>query len=528
MRHFPGNDLSRRGFVSAAAGMVAVAGKAQGQKKARYTRYNVTSAKGQDMLKSYAVAVGKLMALPANDPRNWFRNSFIHALDCPHGNWWFFVWHRGWLGWFEQTLRQFSGNPDFAIPYWDWTELPKIPPGMFDGVLDPSNPPFDPVLKDFPTYFNYLNPALTTYWNGLSQAQLNQLQTRMIPSLASLWSQVQGNATDGSMFTTTPYARYITAASPDLDVSTKKMVAPNMVLSGLAPTQFSKFNSGQTPSHNTQPGGTSVFAILEGNPHNSVHNNIGGVGHVQNPLNFGFMADNLSPTDPIFFLHHSNMDRLWDVWTRKQQALGLPFLPAGRTFATFAREPFLFYIDSQGNPVQQTTAGDYVNIGMFDYDYEPGFGETVIGQPRLVASAAATARFSGRMTAGSGAVTVPAAALTQNATDQNSEPLVVQVTLPRPTSASAPRQFDVLINAPAGTTQVGIDSPIYAGTVSFFGFMHGMTGDVTFTLPLPRNLQATNGALNVVVTPHVPSPSIANAAPQPARSVLKAVAVTAW
>ena len=37
-----------------------------------------------------------------------------------------------------------------------------------------------------------------------------------------------------------------------------------------------------------------------------------------------FFADFLSPVDPIFFLHHANMDRLWDVWTRKQQALRLP------------------------------------------------------------------------------------------------------------------------------------------------------------------------------------------------------------
>jgi tyrosinase len=530
MTYVFGRGLSRRGVLGSAAASLAVnpIGSALAQPKARYTRYNVNSAKGQEMLKSYAVAVKRLMALKPDDPNNWFRNAFTHTLDCPHGNWWFFVWHRGYLGWLEQTLRAASGNPDFAIPYWDWTESPRIPAAMFDDVLNPSNPPFSPFIKDFQTFYNSMNPALTAYWKGFTPAQLQQLNTRMMPTLQSLWTQVKGDPTNGAMFATTPHARYITAASPDLDENTKKMVAPAMVLSGLAPTAFSNFNSIQTSSHNTQPSGPSVFGIIEGNPHNKVHNNIGGVGYLTNPLDFGYMADNLSPVDPIFFLHHSNMDRLWDVWTRKQQKLGLPILPTGSSLATFEREPFLFFINGQGKPVSRGKAGDYVNTGAFDYDYEPGFGEEIVGKPILIASAAAKERFSGKITGGVGAVSVPAAALQQNATDLNSEPLVVQVTVPHPVNASAAREFDVLINAPAGTTEVTPDSPYYAGTIAFFGFMHGMTGDATFTVPLPRNLQAANGVLNVSVVPHVAPNRLLTAARAPAKSVLKAVTVTAW
>lgn len=28
----------------------------------------------------------------------------------------------------------------------------------------------------------------------------------------------------------------------------------------------------------------------------------------------GTMAANSSPNDPVFFLHHANMDRLWSAW----------------------------------------------------------------------------------------------------------------------------------------------------------------------------------------------------------------------
>jgi tyrosinase len=55
---------------------------------------------------------------------------------------------------------------------------------------------------------------------------------------------------------------------------------------------------------------------FESAPHNLVHNIIAGV-----------MSDMLSPTDPIFWLHHANVDRLWVAWVlaangRKMPALG--------------------------------------------------------------------------------------------------------------------------------------------------------------------------------------------------------------
>ncbi len=46
---------------------------------------------------------------------------------------------------------------------------------------------------------------------------------------------------------------------------------------------------------------------LESGPHNQIHNEIGGAG--------GTMADiRISPADPIFWLHHGNIDRLWSQW----------------------------------------------------------------------------------------------------------------------------------------------------------------------------------------------------------------------
>jgi hypothetical protein len=74
---------------------------------------------------------------------------------------------------------------------------------------------------------------------------------------------------------------------------------------------------------------------------------------------------------------------------------------------------------------------------------------------------------------------------------KKSRPLVAQITLERPASGSGARQFRVFVGAPAEATNLGTDSPFYAGTVVFFGPpMAGvqMAHEATFTVPLPAKL----------------------------------------
>ena len=146
---------------------------------------------------------------------------------------------------------------------------------------------------------------------------------------------------------------------------------------GNASDQSLSFSSSRTLSHNTAPTSTTKFSILEGLPHNKVHNFVGGVGPLS-PGPFGNMANNLSPIDPIFFLHHSNMDRLWDLWTRKQQMLGLPYLPEGEDYNVYASEPFLFFVNGEGQYLGPAKAGDFISTHPFDYDYQPGSGEAIL------------------------------------------------------------------------------------------------------------------------------------------------------
>lgn len=103
------------------------------------------------------------------------------------------------------------------------------------------------------------------------------------------------------------------------------------------------------------------FDIFSGDvegPHGSVH--VTGVG--------GFMRRYLSPVDPIFWLHHANVDRQWDIWTRRQKRLNCPSSP---TNAKWMNYQFLFFTDASGQTLTET-AGQYTDIATLNYAYAAG------------------------------------------------------------------------------------------------------------------------------------------------------------
>jgi tyrosinase len=497
--------------LTTAAGAVAATALpgAPAAAAARYRRYNVTSLQGQQMLAIYARAVERMLELPPSHPHNWFRNTFVHFMDCPHGNWWFYVWHRGYIGFFEQTIRTVSGNPSFTLPYWDWTQLPRIPAPMFDGVLDPTNARYERFTKNLAIFTNYVQPELLKYWSTLSPAQLAQQKLRSFDNFADLWNNLRawnkdtGIASAGDIaFAPTASARYLSRDNPGFDKTTLETVSAGVVQSGIDPIEFNDeqniangFTSRRTTSHQPSPG-RGAFSILEGQPHNTVHNYIGGAG----PLNygpFGNMTNNLSPIDPIFFLHHSNMDRLWDVWTRKQQRLGLPFLPRDPIARQqFLAEPFLFFVDGLGRYVTNGKAGDYTSTARFDYDYQPGFPEVggpLQAQPLFAAPPGPAHTYTGTVNGtNSGTLQLPAPTLRAFAGSPASE-LTLEVTIVRPGSE---RIFDVILNGS------------YLGTFSFFAPpMPGMSMETTFAVPvvhragglLAQAAGAENGSVSISV-----------------------------
>ena len=93
-----------------------------------------TMAANDPILRGYRRAILAMRALPNNNPCSWFYQAAIHGTTDPsnlpawntcHFNnaQWFWAWHRMYLYWFERIVREYSGMYDWAIPYWDWTNV---------------------------------------------------------------------------------------------------------------------------------------------------------------------------------------------------------------------------------------------------------------------------------------------------------------------------------------------------------------------------------------------------------------------
>jgi len=504
------SSISRRDVLAgslALAATVALPHRASAVPPARYRRWNVSDPDCPSrVLQSYKKAIRAMLALPPGDPRNWYRYTLIHALDCAHGNWWFLPWHRAYIGWFERICRELSGDPEFALPYWDWTREPRVPKAMFEDVLDPNDRAFIATSGAFKAAYQDA-VAAAGYWRMTRNAELDLrpspqyagLLERSIRSPEDLWFNIIEDPA-GPMFFDQPHARGLSASAPELTVPDAPperqpvlvAVAAATLGDALAPRDFISFAGPKVPAHSVLSG----FGVLESQPHSLVHECLGGGYNGAG----GFMRGLMSPVDPIFYLHHTNIDRLWDIWARKQRAAGDPALPEGYSdstgrkaagdsdFAAWAREPFLFFVDTKGDPVRQSTAGAYAEIGDFDYDYAPGSGEEVVPATASPAETAAAPRktlpvrlVAGRIAESSparGSVVVPWALVAQQAEPQQPR-LFASVTISVPPHRHT--AFDVLLAGAAGAP------PIFVASLLTFGH-HGIAGPVAFLVPLSAAL----------------------------------------
>lgn len=454
---------SRRHLMKAGAALGALALLPAGRAMAAGAVQRMSvSAPGfpASTLASYDKAIQAMLKLPPDNPHNWYRQAIIHLIDCPHRNWWFLPWHRAYVWYFESIIQKYSGDASFALPYWDWTATPSIIPSLWKGALTPTSSFYIATSDDFAKQFK---PAIDAFYKGLSPDQHAWLVKRGMPTSDALMKAAKNS------FKARPLARQLTSQNSNLPSWVQPTVSLDEINSDvLMPRVFEAsaskvgFGSYRAANHDEGVG----EGPLENQPHDNVH---GGIG--------GFMGQFLSPVDPIFWMHHANVDRLWTVWTAGMQSYGLPSLP---TDPNWAAEPFLFFIDADGNKVS-TKAGDWVTPR--GYTYQTGSGTMKPATSQVAQTVPAQSLDASVINADFAGAAPAMAAVALPAADSVPDFVEVDIALTDPSATS----FLVFMNSrDIGREAATPDSPNFVGTITPFGVgHHGHTGGNSLRVQLP-------------------------------------------
>jgi tyrosinase len=233
------------------------------------------------IITGYQTAITNMQALLPSDVRSFSYQAAIHATTtmpgklawntCQHGTHLFWAWHRMYLYWWERIVRKYSGDASWALPYWNWTAHPHLPP----------------------------------------------------------------------MFRVTTSDLYTSNRDPNINNGTGSLPATDVNYSAA----FAELNYFDAQSS------------IEMVPHNIIHGDIGG--------GTGLMSS--VPTaaqDPIFYLHHANMDRLWDLWLAQGGGRSDPTSDLTWTGVTFT------FFDENGNKVSMTPCDVLNAAAQLNYTYQ--------------------------------------------------------------------------------------------------------------------------------------------------------------
>ncbi|HEY1375854.1 MAG TPA: tyrosinase family protein [Gemmataceae bacterium] len=472
MAHNP----DRRAFLASAGVTVASAfvSRALGQTTIT-TRESVADMdEGHPTLVAYRTAVAAMRQLDTTDPQNplgWTFQGNMHGVPagggtnaawkwCMHGNWWFLPWHRGYLYFFERIIRKMSGDDTFALPYWPW-ELPgqDVLPAPFRVAMYQGAP-------------NALFDGTRTIAN-----QGGPLQPGPFSTFAGGWA----------------YAK-------TMDQFTD--IAADLSFGGV---QVPKTTLPQKPV-------SQEHGVMESQAHDQIHVLVG--SSRPNEIDGNMRHPQTAARDPIFWLHHTNVDRLWNQWLAVQGH-------DNPTDQDWYDQQFPF-IDENGNTVTLTVT-EILNRAASAYHYdderrlmaarvnrgarrEAPVQKTIVGvasvQPALKLG---TTPFRKTLTLDASAKPKLMAALRTPVTNAEPATVLLRIEGIRP-PAKPSVTFDVFLVKPGE----GPSQRAYVGVISFFGREdHGHNEGFTQGFDVTRVVQAIRRAnkdelpeLQVLIVPH--------------------------
>jgi tyrosinase len=413
---------------------------------ASFTRRDINAyAPDSAFIASFRQGVATMMSREATDPTSWAYQANIHGFPtsaggsncspnssgpsqpawatCQHGSYFFLAWHRMYLYYFERILRAASGDAAFALPFWDYEEAAQRP---------------------LPVVFRVPADAAT---NSLFVGERNTT-----PGLDM-------NAGD---------------PLPESDTDASLALSRIPFLTANRPQSGSTFGGWQVPNPMHFSSG---YGGLERLPHNPIHNDVGG------PT--GWMSDpDCAARDPIFWLHHANIDRLWQVWLNEGGGRMNPTADPNWLSTQFT------FFDEGGQQVMLSGSQILDTALQLDYVYEgvPSAAMQIAtaapaATPEVAAQPAAESEMLARSAGGRVALGNAARSVTMTVSPEahqrmaamlleKAEERPIILTLEQVRQEQRGVNYEVYLNLPEGT-EPDPDGPYYVGHLSLFSGHEG-------------------------------------------------------
>jgi tyrosinase len=413
--------------------------------------FGPASSPGNDALKQ---RIDEIYGNPASgSPQElWKKTAMDCWATCTHASPYFATWHRWYLYYFERICRQMCRDQTFALPYWNYASdigsSLQLPPQFQATSFDPSQPnPFNPPPSDSNLGPNHL------YFDDRGLG----------------FSDPQGTSAQNVSMNNNGYMPY------------------QQIQYGSALGATNMFPSDDSKNFSLDPTSPIYLAMgftgrLECAPHDNVHNNVG-----------GWMANvPAAAGDPIFFVHHCQVDRLYASWAA-QKGIVYNWGAGGD-----ANDPdqctwinrMASFVDEKGQLVT-VKLGDAVTTEPLGYTYDK-LAEPLAPAVVAAASALAAPRPNVRLTlaamsskqfaveSGGSTITLAPEAnaagraeMSTNGAGQ-SPPHILTLhglkLLRRP-----PAPLSVFLNMPKGAPP-RLNNPYYVGTLNLFNFDLGTGG----------------------------------------------------
>ncbi|KAL2476531.1 putative polyphenol oxidase [Abeliophyllum distichum] len=282
----------------------------------------------KEQVAKYEAAIKRMKELDTTDPedpRGFMQQANIHCAYCNgghdqvgfkdldfqvHNSWLFFPFHRWYLYFYERILGKLIGDPTFALPFWNWDNPKgmKLPP-----IFDNHNSPLYDALRDPKVTGSAI--ADLTFSGSTDNLQL------VANNLTLIYSEMVRSVSQTIDFMGNPYC------------------------------------AGTGPG----PGAGSS----ERGSHTGIHWWVG-TKDTTGPNKFNEDMGNFysAGRDPVFYCHHSNVDRMWTIW----RDVVKNDVPKDITSSNYLNAEFLFY--DENKRLVRVKAGDCFDQKKLGYDYD--------------------------------------------------------------------------------------------------------------------------------------------------------------